>query len=582
MLYCVNIVILPDHRTAADKDLDKIEFAEDANRALRFGSGGCLFGTRNDVIDAVVDWGVGVRAHENHPEYLDELDPGNRVLFLCGVAGAGKSSIALSIARAIRRMGLLGSMYSFQLAKQATLNPTNLFSTIARHLAEHDSFRKERTINLTGKSEFITPGVLSPDRKQRLIEVIRESDPILRATLSPTEQFDNFLLPLLALEQDQTAVTPTVIVIDALDECGSLHSRRETLNILTQRAHELPPSVRLIVTSRYDEDVQRALEPRPKGVCLLKMEQIPKDSTRRDIHAYVHDVLKVVPGLESEQYLQKFTQLALLAEESFQWASTACLFVKNENDGNAVMTSKHRLHQVLQSNAGLDPLYHMILDRQFGNVPAEHLMPLRAILGCLVYAHEPLTLQAIVDLAADSSQVSELGFESDDYRRLAQKLSSLITGTQDMNTPLFSLHTSFTDFLRDQSRSHKYHVDASFWHERIATHCLQLMEANLRFNICDVPTSFKPNDQIDNLKELVQTHIPDSLNYACRFWAQHLSKLVGWTESENLRQAVIVLLSDQFLAWLEVMSLTGSSPIGVLTDIQQVMQPSLTELFSCS
>lgn len=200
--------------------MKELLYAEDANRALRDGSRGCLFGTRTDITDAARDWGVGVIPVDERPSYLDVFDPDNSVVWLCGVAGAGKSSIAISLAIVLRQMGLLGSMYSFQAANQARLNPTNLISTIACHLAQHN-----------------------PLLKKRLLTILRESDPITRATSSPKDQFEHFLLPLLALDRDQTPVQPTVIIIDAFDECGDIKSRKELLDILMRRAHEIPPRI---------------------------------------------------------------------------------------------------------------------------------------------------------------------------------------------------------------------------------------------------------------------------------------------------------------------------------------------------
>lgn len=426
----------------------------------------------------------------------------------------------------------MGSLYGFQVAKQATLNPTNLFSTIARHLAEQD-----------------------PIRKQLLIDIIRKADPITRATMSPTDQFEKFLLPLLSPPNSKTPLQPTVLVIDAFDECGNLGNRRELLNILTTRAHEFPATVRLIVTSRYEEDVQKALESRTSDLCLLKMEQIPKDSTKQDIYSYVHATLKDVSGLGSSQYASDLTTLAIAAEQSFQWASTACLFIKNEDDQDGGMSPKRRLKQVLRSNKGLDQLYHTIFDQKFALSNLENLQLLRIILGCLVCAQEPLSLRAIISLGTEQSATFDPEFDPDDYHRLARKLSSLVTGTQNLDTPLIALHTSFTDFLGDKARSsEKYSVDPVAFHQHLAAGCLHTMSAELRFNLCGLSTSFMKNKEIENIDQLIGEHISESLSYACRFWPYHLCQLDNWAEVEMLRGSVARLLNDRVLEWLEVMS----------------------------
>lgn len=172
-------------------------------------------------------------------------------------------------------------------------------------------------------------------------------------------------------------------------------------------------------------------------------------------------------------------------------------------------------------------------------------------------------MRSIINLITDSSAIST--FDTDDYHRLAQKLSSLVTGTQNLNTPLIALHTSFTDFLASEARSQqKYSIDPDLFNERLASGCLRLMLATLRFNICKIPTSSKSNKEIENIKGLIRHHIPNSLSYACQFWAYHISKVSAWTELKALRESVTALLSDRVLQWLEVMSLTETLPLDSL------------------
>lgn len=539
--------------SAANDDLKEMKYAKEANRALGDPSTGCLFGTRTEVNHAAQEWGLGMPPSDDRRDFLNILDPEMRAFWICGVAGAGKSSIAISLAKAFRQMGVLGSLYSFQVAQQATLNPTNLFSTIARHLAQYD-----------------------PSRKQRLVEIIRENDSIIPEATSPTKQFEDLLLALLTRDKQQIATKPTVIVIDAFDECGDFEARRETLNILTHRIHELPADVRFIITSRYEEDVQRALGSLPKDTCLLKMEDIPEDSTKHDIHAYVHHELQDVRGLESDDYVSKLSELAIAAEKSFQWASTACRFIRIGNDDarktkkTKITNPQLRLQEILQTKAGLDPLYRLILNQHYEDLDDEALRPLHAILGCLVYAQEPLPLRAIIDLAADSPNARDpdTKFDVDDfYHGIAQTLSSLVTGTQDLKTPLIALHTSFTDFLSDETRGGQYFIKAEPFRERLSIGCLKCMRKRLKFNIGKLATSFKRNDDVENIEALIQENISIALSYACRFWPYHLSKVSGWTESEGLGASVVALLGDRVLEWLEVISLTGSSALDLLGPI---------------
>ena len=87
---------------------------------------GCLAGTRECFLSEICD------VLNN----LDEDAP--RVCLLTGVAGSGKSAVAHSIARLYDGQKRLGSSYCFASSDAASRSPKNLFSTIARDLADHD------------------------------------------------------------------------------------------------------------------------------------------------------------------------------------------------------------------------------------------------------------------------------------------------------------------------------------------------------------------------------------------------------------------------------------------------------------
>lgn len=137
------------------------------------------------------------------------------------------------------------------------------------------------------------------------------------------------------------------------------------------------------------------------------------------MYGYVHHALKHVRGLDSSQYVPELTKFALAAGQSFQWASTACLFIRNEDDRDAAMSSRLRFRQlqVLESNEGLDPLYQMILDRHFGSSRPEFLHLLLTMLGALAYAQEPLALRVIVSLATNSFPAPSAKILYDDNHR---------------------------------------------------------------------------------------------------------------------------------------------------------------------
>ena len=483
----------------------------------------CLDATRNEVIEAILRWAT--YAESPDPEEWVGRTPklSARVLWLCGVAGSGKSRISRSVAARLQKLQRLGSLYCCDYKNRETLNPRSLFSTVARHLADRD-----------------------PLRKQRLIAAIKD-DTAIRKTQICRLQYQHFIVTPSA---DLPVVGDTVIVIDAFDEIGSVQDRADALEILTKRAHEFPDGLRIVVTSRFERDIQKALQsPDAVGVDHMLMEEIPSALTTRDISTYVHDALKNVEGLSSAQ----LHELATAAGNSFQWASTACRYICDD-DGGWGNLPRERLALFLVGNHGLDELYTQILDERFGKGSAADLGRLKLILGQVIGVKEPISLRALWELSPKGLPGVNSAPSLEDFQYIVRHLASLLVNTHDVDQPIFPFHTSFSDFLHDTNQGHKYAIDMDKTTNRLALGCLEVMERELRFNICQIPTSYWANKYVENLR---RENISRHLFYASLFWAQHFSEYV---DMDNIISSKLQgLLSSRFLEWLEVMSVTNSS-----------------------
>jgi len=82
--------------------------------------------------------------------------------------------------------------------------------------------------------------------------------------------------------------------------------------------------------------------------------------------------------------------------------------------------------------------------------------------------------------------------------------------------------------------------------------CLRVMKNELRFNICKLETSHVVHDDIRDLKKRVDDNISVHLQYACRFWTDHI---VECNFDIQIAQEVEQFMTNEFLYWLEVMSL---------------------------
>lgn len=98
----------------------------------------------------------------------------------------------------------------------------------------------------------------------------------------------------------------------------------------------------------------------------------------------------------------------------------------------------------------------------------------------------------------------------------------------------------------------------------LAAQCIKLMKAGLRRDICDIRKPAMLRDEID--KEVMDTHIPADLQYACLYWVYHLQQCGG-----SLGDDICEFLNKHFLHWLEVLALLGNVRDGVAA-IKQLLK----------
>lgn len=470
----------------------------------RFDSSkGCMSGTREGIIDEIVDW-----------VNLPDGDDVPRMFFLSGVAGSGKSAIAHEVAKIFDGQGRLGSSYCFDRADQVKRHPRNLFSTIALDIADLDAQWKQSLCNLVKGNRSV------------------------RASSAPMDQFEKFILePAKAL----TTIGPIVIVIDALDESGEKSVRKPIIDILATQVAKLPPNFRMLFTAREEKDIFDPLKDNPNVFC-KHMGDIDKNSTNTDILLFIRNQMSGVI-LDAKWPKDRWCDELLKASGGlFQWASTACSAIHNGRGG---LNPTERLTRFISAPPGLDALYSEVLKQAFDAADDIVMSRFRSVMGRVLAAKEPLSILALSALRS--------GEEPADATKLVlQDLGSLLSGVNQADAPVLALHASFFDFLTDRERSKFYYVDPLPHNRSLTLSSLRVMKTGLRFNICNLATSHLRNDDVLGLDERVKKTVPSHLSYACRFWADHL--LATPYELAILEQ-LQYLLQNRLLYWLEVLSL---------------------------
>jgi hypothetical protein len=483
----------------------------------------CLPGTRTEILSQITDWINGGE------------DAAKRVLWLSGPAGTGKSAIAHTTAKWFSAMGVLGSCFCFDKTEK---RHEKVFSTIARDLADRD-----------------------PEMRRALADAVKDSTS-LKNSKDIFQQWEKLLME--PLKFSKSSVGPVLIVIEGLDESGGLETRRDLLRIISGKLQnkglpkitELPPNFRILVTSRPLPDIEKEFE-NVDHILQLSMDDIPAQVVERDISAFVSEELKELSEFQD-------THLAVLARKSdglFEWARLACGYIKEPYFGLSPMDC---FDAVVSRDPGerkdlLYDMYRLILEEitpkdkytkaQYQKVIARF----RSVMGQIFATAEPLplaSLQAMRQYFPDDHDHYEVD-------GAIKGMGALLSGTTHSDTPIRPLHATFQEFLMDESSSGDFFVERTKAQERdLALASLRVMKHGLRFNICDLKSSYLPNSQDTGLPQRLKTSISPHLSYSCRHWATH----VKTTDFDNeLAKEITSLFDDERLMfWVEALGLLNA------------------------
>ena len=440
------------------------------------------------------------------------------ILWIKGAPGTGKSAIASSLVGELAiNSERIGSSFFFRGQESSTTTTVAFWRNAAYDFARHPTIRK----HLSGKIRNKEIDFTTPDIKVTFRQLIKE--PLMKVANLPIEQ-------------------SPVIVVDALDECGGLEGarskERRDLMITLGLWSEFCPNAKLIVLSREEYDIsQTLLQTRPRTIDLLTREDTVEQS-KHDIQAFLaHELGHIAVYYQTLPVdwpgPQVTEALAIKANGLFIWASTAVRYI-------AAGDVEGRLEKIVRGEGemNLASLYTQILDVAFPKASDETLREVHAILTVIIVAKKVLDVGTVAGL---------LMMRPSTVERICNVLRSVLKSKKGLSFR----HQSFVDFLMGTAYP-ALQITAGDGHQLLANQCLHVMKARLRFNICEISSSYLLNDQALKLIPSIETHIPSQLQYASQYWADHLHD--AFTSEENM-DLVRYVLKVQFLFWLEVVSL---------------------------
>ena len=506
---------------------------------------GCLTGTRETILDEIESW---TKDFNKSPIY-----------WLNGVAGTGKSTIAQTTAEHIFADGRLGASFFCSRDFKDRSNLQFIFPTLSFQLAYR-----------------------YPDFRSILIPLLQSKPDI------GYESLHNQMKRLIVTPLHQMDI-PTVIIIDALDECVDDEPQSAILSVMGRFVEEIP-KVKFFITGRPEPRIHSGFR-----LQLLKpitnvfiLHEIERPSIDADIRLFLEHKLSELAdrhqlgGWPSPKHIDLLCQRAA---GLFVYAVATVKFL----DSKIHLPSK-RLDVIVnlpecttpegktqfKPNTTLDALYTSILQAAFSEEAIDAFTNIQSTIGTLVSLANPLPLSGIAEL---------VGLEPAEVKLFLTAIQSLLVlSEEDPATPVKLFHKSFPDFITNPTRclDNRFYIPPGNLHHELVLSCLKLMNRTLEQNMLSLP-NYALNSEVVDLPKKVEDQISIGLQYACKSWYNHLVRTKE--DVTDITSALHCFFGDKFLAWLEVLSVLGAARNAVIaleTLILWLQEVCLGSLFNIS
>ncbi|KAG8776686.1 hypothetical protein FRC12_000784 [Ceratobasidium sp. 428] len=468
----------------------------------------CAENTRVDVLNDIKGW---IRHGNNQ-----------RVYWLSGMAGSGKTTIAYTLCDDLAKSGYPTASY---------------FCT--RRIPAH------RKANLVLPEISYQLSLLSRPFLCGLNDAMDQD-----AVMQDWPIYDQFerLIAMPLRKVGPTFPAPPVVVIDALDECEDRDEVNDLLKTLLAHVTGLP--IKFVLTSRREVGtIDRAASVnRDQTLREESLDKIFRLTVRQDIRTYLASELQALDlapheleGL-TEQSGESFRHAAILidyilgngsSEARKQMLRLLAVFLDRDEDGQTAATYEAILDAMLNKDFHTD----------------EELADIKLVFHTAIYARVPFTIVLLADILAELPDV-----------RLAMPLESALQALHPM------LQVSWTDgliapryrslrrYMLDQRRSGGHHRDANRDDTaQLTLHCFHVIQSTYPpRNICSLPSSYLQDRAVPGIDRKVNSTISHDLLDACRQWGVYIELS---QPREELICALHEFLSTRLLLWMEVLTL---------------------------
>lgn len=492
----------------------------------------CLKGTRVELLKDIQEW-------------IDGDNP-RKVYWLSGMAGTGKSTIALTLARTYKP-----AIDTKARRRNVSLGATFFFSRGGGELSSASKFPATIAIQLSEASGEL----------RGLIEGVIEDNPRLD-TLGIREQWEKLVIgPLSSLSQNSRNWATLLLIVDALDECNDSNDINAVIRCLEEVTDIPGVGCRVFLTSRPEHSIRLGMNadasvPRENFV----LHNIERSIVDQDLKLYYRDQLsRIKERISSDEDIISERKIGKLVERShglFIHAAVVCRFI-HENGLVAV----ERLALLLETqNSGsaeleLDKIYANVLEYSFvsltDKLTPEEVQKIRQLFQRVIGS-----IMVIFDTMSCESLASLLGMNKGDMIRALSAFHSVILVPENHTEPIRILHPSFREFLlnpRRRTADTFCSILVSDIHDYLGTRSVAYLMSRLKRNILDIS---KPGAKAQDVSmERIDAQIPIELQYASKYWWSHFQR----KEDHSRKELTFILefLEEKYLFWLECLAWLG-------------------------
>ncbi|QRW00940.1 hypothetical protein RhiJN_28958 [Ceratobasidium sp. AG-Ba] len=512
---------------ATEARLARLPIAEEAKhrsaQSNKLRRVGCTPNTRIEVLKDLKKW-----ANDSSSE---------KIYWLNGMAGTGKTTIAYSFCEELKAMERLAASFYCSRQVPTCRNVNQIVPTISYQLA-----------------------LFSRPFRHAVSGVLQTLD--IHNQLLP-DQFESLVAqPLRAIHH--TLPFDLVIVIDALDECEDSEGVGQILEVLLSHTDTLP--VKVLVASRPDAKILDRLRSEAGGRASkeLRLHELDSSVVHSDITLYLSSKLKTYKAVTQDD-------VELLAKKSgilFIYAATIVRYI--EGGGNSrgpkrlkdILASHRNGTSVTSGEDEIDRLYTTILESAINDpgLTQEDQMQTKLILWTVICAQEPLSIDVLAAL---------LNLDGETIVGPSLRSLSSVLQTSETDRVVTTLHASFPDYLLNPTRSGNFYCDSEHTHGQMLEHSFrQIASTRVPFNICNLTSSYVLDNEVSDIETKVKQGISEVLLYSCRYWGAHMRLT---RHSKQRDESLVAFLSTKLLLWMEIMNLKKyiSDGAAVLYDVRQ-------------